>query len=209
MITDHCFVSQDYTNELKKWSDVEYYQKNVHKMQLPFTIAPKPAPVDPEILKQRRQEMAKRLVEMNAKKREEKLAEDEALLKVLSNSLDLFEQGYEEKVKRMLLKHEIIAKNAKDIESFIEKTKSKIEKARFGTPKIKKEKDEPEAKKRREDMNEDEKREFDSWLDEVRIKRQELLEKRSARHFRKQQLTKRRTAASQVILKLHFHFRFI
>ena len=46
-------------------------------------MAPKPVPVDPEILKQRRQELAKRLVEMNAKKREEKLQEDEALLKSL------------------------------------------------------------------------------------------------------------------------------
>ena len=48
-------------------------------------MAPKAAPVDPEVLKQRRQELAKRLVEMNAKKREEKLQEDEALLKSLGN----------------------------------------------------------------------------------------------------------------------------
>ena len=40
-------------------------------------------------------------------------------------------------------------------------------------------------------MNDDEKREFDSWLDEVKIKRQELVEKRTARHLRKQQLSKR------------------
>jgi actin-related protein 5 len=50
------------------------YQDNVHKMQLPFTPAPKPQPVDPEVLKQRRQELAKRLVEINAKKREEKVS---------------------------------------------------------------------------------------------------------------------------------------
>ena len=42
-------------------------------MQLPFTPAPKAPPVDPEILRQRRQELAKRLVEINAKKREEKV----------------------------------------------------------------------------------------------------------------------------------------
>merc|ERR1719219_2492082 len=51
-------------------------------------------------------------------------------------------------------------------------------------------------------MNEDEKREFDSWLDEVKSKRQELVEKRTARHFRKQQLTKRRTAASQERMRM-------
>ena len=157
-------------------------------------IAPKPAPVDPEILRQRRQEMAKRLVEMNAKKREEKLHEDESMLKILNTCLDLLDQGYEDKVKRMLVKHEIVAKNGKELQAIIDKTKLRIEKARSGggsTARKKPEKDEPEAKKRREDMNEDEKREFDSWLDEVKSKRQELVEKRTARHFRKQQLTKR------------------
>lgn len=72
-----------------------------------------------------------------------------------------------------------------------EKTKARIEKAKTASTRKKEIKDEPEAKKRREDMTDDEKREFDSWLDEVRTKRQELIEKRAARHFRKQQLTKR------------------
>ncbi len=42
-------------------------------MQLPFTPAPRPPPADPEALRQRRQELAKRLVQMNQKKREEKV----------------------------------------------------------------------------------------------------------------------------------------
>ena len=155
-------------------------------------MPPKAAPVDPEILKQRRQEMAKRLIEMNAKKREEKLVEDEALLKTCTIGLELLEQGYEEKVKRMFAKHDVAVKSVKDITMIMEKTKARIEKTKMATTRKKEvNKDEPEAKKRREDMNDDEKREFDSWLDQVRIKRQELLEKRSARHFRKQQLTKR------------------
>ena len=86
------------------------------------------------------------------------------------------------------------AKNGKELQAIIDKTKLRIEKARSGggsTARKKPEKDEPEAKKRREDMNEDEKREFDSWLDEVKTKRQELVEKRTARHLRKQQLSKR------------------
>jgi len=205
MMTDHCYVVKDFGPELRLWSDVDYYQTNVHKMQLPYTVAPKPAPVDPEVLKQRRQEMAKRLVEMNAKKREEKLHEDEALLKTLHTCLDLLDQGYEDKVKRMLAKHEITAKNVKELQAVVDKIKSRIEKAKTGSsiaPKKKEKSDEPEAKKRREDMNEDEKREFDSWLDEVKTKRNELVEKRSNRHFRKQQLSKRRTAASQERMRM-------
>ncbi len=42
-------------------------------MQLPFTPVPRPPPPDPEVLKQKRQEMAKRLVQMNVKRREEKV----------------------------------------------------------------------------------------------------------------------------------------
>ena len=34
---DHCYVAKDFGPELRLWSDVDYYQKNVHKMQLPFT----------------------------------------------------------------------------------------------------------------------------------------------------------------------------
>ena len=106
----------------------------------------------------------------------------------------ILDQGYEDKVKRMLAKHEIVAKNAKELQAVVDKVKSRIEKAKTGggiAPKKKEKSDEPEAKKRREDMNEDEKREFDSWLDEVKTKRNELVEKRSNRHFRKQQLSKR------------------
>ncbi len=48
--------------------------RNVHRMQLPFTPAPpREALADPEVLKQRRQEQAKRLVEMNQRKREKKV----------------------------------------------------------------------------------------------------------------------------------------
>ena len=142
---------------------------------------------------------------MNAKKREEKLHEDEALLKTLHTCLDLLDQGYEDKVKRMLAKHEITAKNVKELQAVVDKIKSRIEKAKTGSsiaPKKKEKSDEPEAKKRREDMNEDEKLEFDSWLDEVKTKRNELVEKRSNRHFRKQQLSKRRTAASQERMRM-------
>ena len=114
-------------------------------------------------------------------------------LQTLHTCLELLDQGYEDKVKRILAKHEIILTrlNDKELQVIIEKTKQKIEKARNPESRKKEKPDEPEAKKRREDMTEDGKREFDSWLDEVKAKRQEMLDKRSARHARKQQLSKR------------------
>jgi actin-related protein 5 len=135
MIQDHCLVSQDFAPELRLWSRPDFYQHNVHRMQLPFTVAPKQPPVDPELLKQRRQDLAKRLVEMNAKKREEKLMEDETLLKTLHTCLDLLELGYEDKVKRMLTKHGLIAKNVKDLNDLILSTKARIEKVKTSASK--------------------------------------------------------------------------
>ena len=108
-------------------------------------------------------------------------------------------QGYEDKVKRMLFKHDIVLKNVKELMQLMEKVKGRIEKAK--NPKKKEQvevKDEPDVKRRREDMSQNEQRDFDMYLQEIKMKRQELLEKRSARHFRKQQLKQRRTAASQV-----------
>ena len=63
----------------------------------------------------------------------------------------------------------------------------------------------PEAKKQkrhRDDMEDDERKAFDAWLEEIRGKRQALLDKRSTRHHRKQQLAKRRTAASQERMRM-------
>ena len=69
----HCHVVENYGESLSRWSDAAFYAANVRKMQLPFTAAARPPPVDPEVLKQRRQELAKRLVEINRRRREEKV----------------------------------------------------------------------------------------------------------------------------------------
>ena len=106
------------------------------RLQLPFNLVPRTPVTDPEVVKQRRQELAKRLVEMNAKKREEKLNEDKATLRTLQTCLTLYEQGYEDKVKRMIARltdsntpgnsndDNLSVKSSDDIEKMIDKTKS-------------------------------------------------------------------------------------
>ena len=100
-------------------------------------------------------------------------------LQTLHTCLELLDQGYEDKVKRILAKHEIILTrlNDKELQIIIEKTKQKIEKARNpgGFSRKKDKPDEPEAKKRREDMTEDGKREFDSWLGTIHILRKHFI----------------------------------
>merc|ERR1719400_2241387 len=53
-----------------------------------------------------------------------------------------------------------------------------------------------------EDMEEREREEFDLWLEDVRNKYEHLMEKKAARQLRRQQLAKRRTAASQERMRI-------
>ena len=41
LVHNHTFISYDYMEDLKKWACLEYYEKNVRKIQLPYN---QPAP---------------------------------------------------------------------------------------------------------------------------------------------------------------------
>ena len=75
MIHDYGYVAEDYQEEMEKWTDPNYYDEEVRKIQLPFTAAPTPVAsgLALEQQQQRRRENVKRLVEINAKKREERV----------------------------------------------------------------------------------------------------------------------------------------
>lgn len=66
------YIAEDYMSEISMWSDVNYYEKYVRRIQLPFVAAPV-STVSVEQQRERRKEAARRLVELNAKKREEKV----------------------------------------------------------------------------------------------------------------------------------------
>lgn len=70
LLYQHGFLAVHYTDELKKWSDADYYDQNVKRIQLPYSMA---VVLTPDQQRDKRREMAKKLVEMNAKKRDEKV----------------------------------------------------------------------------------------------------------------------------------------
>ena len=205
IVATYTRVSPHFKDELKKWRDGDYYDNNVLKIQLPFTVQPKAAPPDPEVLRARRQELARRLVEINARKRDEKMVADEATLKQLLVAKEFHQQGYETKFVKTLARLNLGITEAVQLEAIIEKIKARIEKAKESKAKgeVKEEKVmEPETKRRREDMEEREREEFDLWLEDVRNKYEHLMEKKAARQLRRQQLAKRRTAASQERMRI-------
>eukprot|EP00090_Calanus_glacialis_P030781 TRINITY_DN5000_c0_g1_i1.p1 TRINITY_DN5000_c0_g1~~TRINITY_DN5000_c0_g1_i1.p1 ORF type:complete len:706 (+),score=170.20 TRINITY_DN5000_c0_g1_i1:31-2118(+) len=206
MLLNHTCVVSQFFDQLKLWKDTDYYDDNVRKIQLPFTVAPKAPPTDPEVLKAKRQELAKRLIEINARKRDERLVVDEANVRQMLIVKDIYEQGYETKFMKALAKLNLGLSNINQLESAIDKLKARIEKAKESKMRsdqgIREEKVEPEIKKKREDMDENEKKDFDTWLSDIRNKFGELKEKKQARIQRRQQLAKRRTAASQERMRI-------
>ena len=206
MVWRHTALATEFFTQLRQWKDPDYYDANVRRIQLPFTIAPRPPPPDPELLKAKRQELARRLVEINAKKRDERLVVDESNLKQMGFVKDMFEQGYESKFNKALAKLNLGLTDVRQLELMMEKVKMRIDKAKESKLRAeqgcKEEKVEPEIKKKREDMDDTEKKDFDAWLVDIKTKFAELKERKAARQQRRQQLAKRRTAASQERMRL-------
>lgn len=73
MIHDHSIIALHYQQEILKWADPEYYDSNVIRVQLPY-VAPAATPgLTVEQQKERKRELARRLMEINARKREERV----------------------------------------------------------------------------------------------------------------------------------------
>lgn len=135
LLHTHCSVAYDYLDELKKWSCLQFYEENVKKIQLPYNTPVSSTNVSLtgsissicfaiRILKplsrkcniffrlaeqknEKKREMAKRLVEMNARKREERLSEDKQQLTKLLNIKKCYDRGemkdYQKQMRQNLL----------------------------------------------------------------------------------------------------------
>lgn len=72
LIFDHGFISTNYKEEVEQWTDVDYYEQHVKRIQLPYSV-PISTPLTPDQQREKRKELARKLVEINARKREEKV----------------------------------------------------------------------------------------------------------------------------------------
>lgn len=66
--------------ELEKWRSPEFYEREVHRMQLPFSGKVPGGCVSVEERQERRAQQLRRLQEINARRREEKLLQDQERL---------------------------------------------------------------------------------------------------------------------------------
>uniref|UniRef100_A0A4W3JJK8 Actin related protein 5 n=1 Tax=Callorhinchus milii TaxID=7868 RepID=A0A4W3JJK8_CALMI len=131
ILHEQCYIAGDYTEELNLWKCPYFYEKNVHRMQLPFNNKLLASTLTAEEKLERRQQQIRRLQELNARRREEKLQLDQERLERLLSIQELLDEGMTEQFKRALL--EMNMDSAEELQSYInklslivEQTKQKI-----------------------------------------------------------------------------------
>lgn len=205
LLYGHCSIAFDYIDKLKQWAQLDYYEQHVLKVQLPFNQAPSNVPVltaDQKLEKKR--DLARRLTEINARRREEKLAEDEDQLNILLNVRELYEEDEEENEEFEDALKENQIEDLEELEKLITTISSKIEKTKtkmanlevvpstpiFTTPVEEKIPQPPLGIP------------IEIWVAEVKRKRISLVDKRNARKQRRQDLAKRHTVAAQERMRI-------
>eukprot|EP00079_Xenopus_tropicalis_P031026 XP_017944797.1 PREDICTED: actin-related protein 5 isoform X3 [Xenopus tropicalis] len=128
ILHEHCYVPEDYVDELRKWRCPDYYEENVHKMQLPFSTKLLASAIPSEEKQERRQQQLKRLQELNARRREEKLQQDQERLERLLYVQELLEDGQVEQFHKALV--ELNMDSAEELQSYIHKLGMAVEQGR-------------------------------------------------------------------------------
>ncbi|XP_029468681.1 actin-related protein 5 [Rhinatrema bivittatum] len=119
ILHEHSYVAEDYFEELQKWRSPEYYENNVHKMQLPFSNKLLGSSLTSEEKQERRQQQLRRLQELNARRREEKLQLDQERLDRLLFVQELLEDGHVDQFHKALM--ELNMDSAEELQSYIHK----------------------------------------------------------------------------------------
>ncbi|MBN3280352.1 ARP5 protein, partial [Polyodon spathula] len=124
----HCYIAQDYQQELDRWRCGEFYEKEVHRLQLPFSQKLLSNTLSAEERLERRSQQLRRLQELNARRREEKLQLDQERLERLLSVQELLEDGLLEQFHKALV--ELNMDSAEELQSYINKLSLAVEQSK-------------------------------------------------------------------------------
>ncbi|XP_067384319.1 actin-related protein 5 isoform X2 [Channa argus] len=114
--------------ELEKWRSPEFYEREVHRMQLPFSGKLPGGCVTVEERQERRAQQLRRLQEINARRREEKLQQDQERLDRLMAIQELLEDGLLDQFHKNLV--DLNMDSAEELQSYINKLQLAVEQGR-------------------------------------------------------------------------------
>ncbi|XP_021941474.1 actin-related protein 5 isoform X2 [Zootermopsis nevadensis] len=177
LVHEQTFIAVNYQEELSLWADSDHYDDNVRRIQLPYIVQTVAPGLTPEQQKERRKELARRLIEINARKREER------------KILDFYELSSGSDLQKLI----------SQLQARIERTKQKIAAANTTEDSVT---EDPKPKILKQNVKPKDEEDFETWIARVRKRRQEILERRNARRQRRQDMAKRRTAAAQERMRL-------
>uniref|UniRef100_A0A182JXK8 Actin-related protein 5 n=1 Tax=Anopheles christyi TaxID=43041 RepID=A0A182JXK8_9DIPT len=191
----------DYAEALQNWASLKYYDQNVKKIQLPYNQTTSAPTLTTEQKFEKKKELSRRLAEINARRREERLAQDEELLMQLQQLEESAEDG--EDIRGGLVEHSIkdvgeLKRMISTVNFRIEKTRQKMNAPSAGSS----QQIQPESDKL---LQPPPNMTVAQWVEETRRKRDAIIEKQQARKQRKQDLAKRRTAAAQERMRIISH----
>ncbi|XP_074500886.1 actin-related protein 5 [Sebastes fasciatus] len=128
LLHEHSYTAVDYQEELEKWRSPEFYEREVHRMQLPFSGKVPGGCVSVEERQERRAQQLRRLQEINARRREEKLLQDQERLDRLLGVQELLEDGLLDHFHKSLV--ELNMDSAEELQSYINKLQIAVEQGR-------------------------------------------------------------------------------
>ncbi|KAJ8257970.1 hypothetical protein GJAV_G00191710 [Gymnothorax javanicus] len=131
LLHEHCYIAEDYQEELEKWRSPEFYEREVHRLQLPYSSKLLGGSLSAEERQEKRAQQLRRLQELNARRREERLLQDQERLDTLLSVQELWEDGHLEQFHRRLV--ELNMDSAEELQSYISKLSLAVEQGRQHT----------------------------------------------------------------------------
>ncbi|XP_061114656.1 actin-related protein 5 [Conger conger] len=127
LLQGHSYTAEHYHEELEKWRSGEFYEQEVHRLQLPFS-SKLLGSLSAEERQEKRAQQLRRLQEVNARRREERLQQDQERLDTLLSVQELWEDGHLELFHRRLV--ELNMDSAEELQSYISKLSLAVEQGR-------------------------------------------------------------------------------
>ncbi|XP_077438793.1 actin-related protein 5 [Vanacampus margaritifer] len=128
LLHEHSYTAVDYQEELEKWRSPEFYEREVHRMQLPFSGKLPGGCASVEERQERRAQQLRRLQEINARRRGEKLHQDQERLDRLMAVQELLEEGLVDQFHKSLVA--LNMDSAEELQSYISKLQLAVEQGR-------------------------------------------------------------------------------
>ncbi|XP_069035606.1 actin-related protein 5 isoform X1 [Lepisosteus oculatus] len=128
LLHEHSYTALDYQEELERWRCADFYEREVHRIQLPFSSKLAGGTLSAEERQERRAQQLRRLQELNTRRREEKLQQDQERLERLLAVQELLEDGLLDQFHKALV--ELNMDSAEELQSYISKLSLAVEQGR-------------------------------------------------------------------------------